>query len=135
MVYIMQPEYHVRLKILDESLLPEQITEQLGICPSKTWHKGDLVPNTSIRKRENGWEIESTLPKEVLPSEHIQHILSVIKPAYFQFQDYSQKYYCELSCAIYFDEERPDIFLDKNLMRQLADLNLNLDIDIYNVEC
>ena len=130
----MQPKYHVKLRILDEEMLPEEITEQTGISPSKIWYKNDLRPKTCIKEKESGWELESTLHKERLLAEHIVFLLSVIEPVYVQFQNCTQRYYSQLSCAIYFDDERPEICFDKNLIIQLADLNLNVDIDIYGIE-
>jgi hypothetical protein len=129
----MQPKHYVNIRILDEEVLPEQMTEEIGINPSKSWHKGDIRPKTCIKEKNNGWELQSCLAHEAPLVEHIDYLLSVIKPVHKQFQNLTQKYYAQLSCIVYFDEELPELSFDKYLLKQLTDLNLSLDIDIYNL--
>lgn len=129
----MLPEYHVSIIILDEDFLalPEEIIKQTGIQPSTTWHKGEVKHNTSMFYKDNGWELKSILPLSSPLADHVNSLLNTVNFAHQKFISFTSKYFSILSCAIYFDEQSPQIYFENELLKHLADLNLRLDIDIY----
>jgi hypothetical protein len=132
----MQPRFHVSLRVIDDEYtdLPEEITNQTGISPSETWRKGEVKLGTAIQYKDNGWELKSGLPLEASLVDHVNFLLSAVEPARKQLMSLTKKYYSVLACAVYFGEEHPEIYLDNNLLRQIADMNLRLDLDIYCIE-
>ena len=45
----------VSLRLMGDDLCISQITEILGVCPSKTWNKGDYIGNTGKRHTYTAW--------------------------------------------------------------------------------
>ena len=45
----------VSLRIMGEVFDIEKLTEQLGVLPSETWYKGDLIRNTGKRRTYTAW--------------------------------------------------------------------------------
>jgi len=127
----MRPKFHVSLKILDEIHLPESVTRDIGITPSRTWYKGDTRPKTLLIEKKNGWELKSALSEESSLSEHVNYLLSIMEPARKQLKEVTRKCYSLLACVIYVDEEMPEIHFDFDVIQRLADLNPRLDIDVY----
>ncbi|MEW6620618.1 MAG: DUF4279 domain-containing protein [bacterium] len=131
----MKYEFYVYMRITDSKYLslPEEITTTTNIQPTRIWHRGDLRPKTVIKEKENGWELQSKLPKEKPLREHVEHLLSSIEPSLELFKTITARYYTELSCAGYFSESEPfpEIHFDSDLVKRLAELNVNIDIDIY----
>jgi hypothetical protein len=129
----MQPRFHVSLRVIDDEYtdLPEEITNQTGISPSETWCKGELKPRTTMQYKDNGWELKSGLPLEASLADHVNFLLSAVGPAREQLMSFTKKYYSELACAVYFSEGSPEIHFDNDLLRQIAEMNLNIDLDIY----
>jgi hypothetical protein len=127
----MQPKSHLSLIIVDEDMNPKYVTFYTGISPSRVWNKGDLRPKTQLLEKDNGWELKSPLPVESPLVDHVNGLLSIIEPAKRKFREITESHYSLLSCAVYFGEERPEIYFDKNLLKKLSDLNLGLDIDLY----
>lgn len=132
----MQPKFHVSLIILDDKDvdLPEEVVKQTGISPSTSWHKGEVKPGTSMQYSDNGWELKSSLPLESSLVDHINFLLSAVRPVQEQLLSLTKKYYSILSCAIYFGEESPEVHLDNELLRQIGELNLKFDLDLYCIE-
>jgi hypothetical protein len=132
----MQPKFHVSLRIIDDEHtdLPEEIKKQTGISPSETWGKGEVKPGTTIQYKDNGWELKSGLPLEASLVDHVNFLLSAVAPARTQLMSLTKKYYSVLACAVYFGEECPEIHFDNDLLRQIADMNLRLDLDLYCIE-
>ena len=128
-----QPEFHVRLIIADEACSPAEITKQTGLVPSRTWHRGDNRPKTALVERDNGWQLESPLPKSSPLVQHFDYILSTIEPGCRQLKQFTKRHESVLACAVYFDdhEPMPEIHLDHTVIARLADLNLSVDIDLY----
>jgi hypothetical protein len=122
--------------LIDEEFfnLPEEVTRQIGVLPSETWHKGESRPVTNILHKDSGWELKSGLPLDAPLIDHINFLLSVVRPVREQFISLTDKYYSILTCAIYFGDESPEIHFDNELLKQIADLNLRLDLDLYATE-
>jgi hypothetical protein len=129
----MRPKFHVSLVILDEDEhdLPEEITRRTGILPSRTWRKGEVKAKTILKHKDNGWELKSSLPLESPLTEHINSLLATIEPMRQELKGFTSKHFSLLACAVYFDEETPELHLGNELISQLAMLNLSLDIDLY----
>jgi hypothetical protein len=128
-----QPEFHVRLIIADEACSPEEITRRTGLQPTKTWQRGEQRLKTSLVEKENGWELKSPLPKVAALLQHVDYILSTIEPCRSQLTEFTRNHESVLACAVYFDEQMPELYLDRGVIARLADLNVSVDIDLYDI--
>lgn len=129
----MRPKSYVALRIMDELLVPEDITKQTGLTASRVWYKGETRPKSSIIEKENGWELKSSLVEHRTLSDHLEHLLSVVAPVSSELYCFTSQYYSLVTCAVYFDEEAPEIYFSNEMVKRLANLNLYLDIDLYSV--
>jgi len=121
----MKFELHVEIEISCGVLHPDEITKFINIEPTGIY--------VDEKHGENTWKIISELPKDREFEDHVLCMLDVIEPALENFKTITSKYYTKLFCAIYRNEYFPSIYLNNEMLKKLADLNIHLDIDIYSL--
>lgn len=122
------------LRVLEFDCNPDSITEILKITPDKTWIKGDVINQKSILKYKfNGWELKSDVSENSDFETHLNDIISKVDENLNSFIEICNKYYSEISCAIYLDENdsMPSVHLSKKNIKLLNSLGLEIDFDIY----
>lgn len=111
---------------------PQDITDQLEIIPTKTWKMGDLIHSKgTIKRKHNGWVIESNLSKDNELEDHIKVLFKQFHPVWKRVQEISHKYDIEISCVIYTDGEVPSIHFDQEIINKSNQINAEIDIDLY----
>jgi hypothetical protein len=129
----MTSEISVSFNLTGLDFNPDDLTNKLGINPTKIWRIGDLIhPKTILKRKENGWSLQSQLDKNHLLEEHIKYILNQLESKRNFLQEICSKNYGELSCIIYaINKERPSIHLDQDIIKKVHQLNCEIDIDLY----
>ena len=129
----MLPEVRVEFCITGHELLPTQITQILGLPPSRTWIEGESIQGTKLCRKHNGWclalnAVEPTINLEV----PIRELLEVLLPKAEEIGEVciGRDLECELSCAITIDDETPIINLSPETVSDLGRLRAAIDIDI-----
>lgn len=111
---------------------PQNITDKLGIIPTKTWKIGDLVhPKATLKRQHNGWVINSKLGKNNDLEAHIKSLFEQLQPIWDIVQEIGHNYDAEISCVIYTEAEVPAIHLDKEIINKSHQINAEIDIDLY----
>jgi hypothetical protein len=142
--------------LITGSFSPSQISDSLSIIPSKTWKKGDLIyPKGKLKYKEDGWlieekfviedieadtqtsdEVEDSNDKEVayptIESLTLQ-LFDNLKPRWEKFKEYGKEYKTELSCVVYYSTQVPELHFSNKTIKLIAELNLNVDIDLYDL--
>lgn len=129
---MMESKIYVSFILVDVNLDVDDITKTLKIAPSRTWRTGDLVGKSIIRKKNSGWELQSSLPDTASFPEHIDNILEQLEPCMQDCQSFCLRYYAEISCVIEsYGGDRPEIHLNKDVMQLISKLNASIDVDLY----
>jgi hypothetical protein len=123
--------------ITGTDILPDQITQELGISPTRTWRLGDSIQETQLRRKHNGWcfsigKRESALDLEKPLVMLINHLLPYAQTISSLCEKHNLQ--SEISCAIYISDETPIINFSPETISHLAQLNSFLDIDIIQTE-
>jgi hypothetical protein len=130
----MKSEISVTFTLTGLNFKPDDITNKLGIIPTKTWLVGDLInPKTLLKRKENGWSLQSELELNNYELEdHLKNVLEKLHSQSNLLKELCLKNYGELSCIVYaIGEERPSIHLDQELIQKIHQLNCEIDIDLY----
>jgi len=128
----MEFEISVLFELRGSELEPEKITALLGIIPTKTWRVNDLVhPKAGVRRKSNGWSLKSQLDKSAELDEHIKSIFEELQPSWQSLVEICKQYDALISCAVYRYQQIPSIYFDKDIVRKTAELNAQIDVDIY----
>ncbi len=116
---------------------PEQITRVLNIGPSASVRKGDV----RIRDPEGVatpklyemsiWTYVSELPGSASFEEHVESILSKIRPVKAEFIELCRSSTAELGIEGTIYEPHVGVYLNANQVRECAELGLRIDISYY----
>lgn len=121
-----------------EDILPENITQLLDINPSKIYVKGKQMNSINPRiAKGNGWIIDSSLDKYAPFEDQMEALSDILEPKIDLLKPLCEKYYCEFSCAIFMrydnGESLPSIHLGSRYNKLTKELNIEFDIDLYNL--
>jgi hypothetical protein len=110
------------------------ISEVLGVQPTSVWRLGEpVVEGARNVHRTRAWKLVSPSdPLNTTPEQSIADLLSCF-PDPTAFGRLPPRGHVQVTCAIYAYKERPFVFLPAQLMGQLARINADLDVDIYDL--
>lgn len=117
----------------------EELEKLVEIPNCKLNLKGD-IRRPGVLYKKNTWSIKSDLIVKNEKDEYYliksineqcNYLLNIISPYKTIIKFLTNKYHGEFSIGIYNYDGRPGIHLNKNLLKEIVDLNLELDIDIY----
>lgn len=119
-----------------DDLTHDEITQSLKILPSKIYIKGQKKnPKFGALAKHNGWLFEVTTDRQEPFEYQLKKLLQVIEPKADIIGDFSNRYSCEISCAlfIYYDngESIPSVHINTEYSKIVSRLNLDIDFDIY----
>jgi Domain of unknown function (DUF4279) len=137
----MKHEVYLDFTIADfEDITHDEITQRLGINPKKIYIKGaKKYPESSVATfvKTNRWIMGSPLDEYSSFESQMIGILDIIESKIDLFKPICEKYYCEFSCAIFLrydnGESIPWIHLDSRYNRIVKELNIEFDIDLYQL--
>lgn len=125
-----ESKVYVRLKIISDVLTPEQISEIVGIKPTKFWRVGDRRGPSMIKEKSNGWLLESDLPPNAPLEIHVASLLTRLVPFAERIEALADENAVEFSCVVY-AKEAPSLNFEKSVLRQIVKIGASLDIDLY----
>ena len=128
----------VSLRIFSDTLSPEQVTEALGLPPTKTHHKGDPVsPRYKMPlRRQHGWILTSPFGGHPDLAAHLRWLLDLIEPKLVALNQLRSTCKIDLFCGFSSGNGQGGFTLDGPLLTRLAKLELNFGLDLYppNIE-
>lgn len=122
--------------VSETSTLEELITTLQGIEPTSTWMKGGVRRQTShgnVIWENSGFEIEPFPKTSGEVEDKIQAIVDILEPHTHQLAELATKAdHIELSIAYFgYTAQMWGIHLEPEVVRQLAELGVAIDIDLY----
>lgn len=133
----MDPKIRTEFQIVSKQLSPEEITDQLGIVPTRKLYLGDLIGGSQIRMKANIWCFSVCIQEETLnASDYLTPLVESLLPIKEKILKlYKNKQIsCVIECGLHIIEQTPILDLTPVLLLNIAELNANLDIDIILTE-
>ena len=129
-----QTEVKVHLSITHFECFPDEITQILGITPTRTWQRGTPIPKSKGGVRKvNGWSLESPLDSTRSPEEQVDAILNKVMPNAERFEKLPPKCELNLSCAIYaYDDSQRVFSFSSEAVKALAAIGAPISIAYYD---
>jgi hypothetical protein len=130
---------HAELSVYNFNCDPDEITSQIGMQPTTVVRKGDVKhPGTDgvgpLLHTQNWWIRKIKLPPRLNLEECLELSLETLQTYAENISIISRKYSGEL--AIYGNSRqatRPSLNVDASIVKKLASLGVDLDIDIYPI--
>lgn len=131
----MDAEVYAEFSLTGIDLNPEDVTSKVGIQPTKTWLKDELIsPKARIRYQQNGWRLRSQLESSNDLGEHFRAVLEQLKQGWQPLIELCSIYETEFCGVIYTSGDRPAIHFDREILTAVLQLNAEIDVDLYVLE-
>ncbi len=120
---------------------PDEVTISLGVQPTRTWRQGDPRGKTLLRHKSDGWELSTGY--EELDEENSIDMIKQIRSIFGRLQPHTSKLKemcarlkvdARVCCVMHIEgDDRPAIYFDRDIVKWLAELGADIDIDLYVV--
>ena len=118
--------------VADFECNPSEITKALELEPTEVTLKGQPLTNGRPRKRSS-WKVHSSLSREEpFQDAHLSNLVEKLLPKKQQIKEIASKFSVGINCVGYYKNVHPGFHLNKALIAQCAELNLDIDFDLYN---
>ena len=118
------------LNVSGDSLAPETVTEVTGLQPTKKWVAGEAIGRSTRRYQQNGWSIATK--RECTVDDAVNALLAILTPGWSRIVEATRDQYVELSIVVHANSFIPEIHINADQLRLLAEVNAHIDIDLYD---
>ena len=128
----MQEEVYIKLKFIEDDLVPEEITRLIGIAPAIAGRRGDLIRGRKLPIKEGLW----CCKRNIAPPWDIGDALDGLLPLIENNEELKQycrdfNIYVEFSIIMYLADNAPIVTLAPSLLRRIANAGAAINFDIY----
>ena len=123
------------LRIIGDALIPEEVTNLLGVEPTEAQHKGqELRGSTGISRtaRFGMWRLRAT---ETTPGDldaQVQEILAHLTNDIGIWNQLASQYEIDLYCGWFMEKENEGLGISASTLRELGARGIELSLDIYS---
>ncbi|MBK7206680.1 MAG: DUF4279 domain-containing protein [Elusimicrobia bacterium] len=110
------------------------LVEKLKTQPNKIWRMGDLIDKRALaRYKKNGISFCSNEKHSQKFDAQVESLVRILAPIKDTLEKLSRTCYSELSCVVHiYGDDRPAIHFNKETLLFFANLNADIDIDLYS---
>ena len=124
-------DIRVALIVYGAFVTENDIFKIIGESPSAAWRAGDNIQNTLIKRKEDGWRLDSKLPPENSLPDHLKNIIERI---YLRLDQFLELKPTSVRIAVAIDIyglDRPALQIDADIISKIAKIGAMLDIDLH----
>jgi len=132
---VSEPEISIRLELRSDRVDPDRITEALGLQPSQIWRRGDAWGRRPRPRPENGWVLATPYRATWDADEPLRQLLDWIEPSRASLAELTTggSVRGRLSIVGFQRDRGPSIYVDREVVRAIAQLGIDLNVDFYVV--
>ncbi len=123
------------LRVLGDSLVPEEVSALLGRPPSRMYCKGDPVAGKSgsdAAQPTGAWILDSGLSEKAELEDHIEALLSSLSNDSDEWESLLARFSATVHCSLFLDQYNEGLELSPRVSEALAERRLLIAFDIYS---
>ena len=124
-------EIKVRFILTGFECAPAEITERLGLDPSRTWMVGDPMLGGARVYKKNGWRLELIDDDASGVEALVEQLLQQLEPSGDAIAELALENYAEISCIVFATEYVPALHFSHKTLQRITQLGAEIDIDLY----
>jgi hypothetical protein len=127
------PRLRVSLRIRGDALDPDFLTQQLGVAPSFSARKGDLIARRGTERLQTTgvW----TYRLEVQPStelgDAIGHLLAVLPEDATLWEEITSSFTADVFCGVFLQDDNQSTVIQSEVLSTLGRRGLPLSFDLF----
>ncbi|MBU7008837.1 DUF4279 domain-containing protein [Phosphitispora fastidiosa] len=124
----------VEFRMLGENFNPELISDRLNLKPDEKWEKGEIIKNKDIRRKYSCWIISTGYEESLDVNNQLEQILGLIYDKKAILQEISKQFGLDYRFDVIINieaNEKPAIYLSKDVIGFANDINAEFDIDLF----
>jgi hypothetical protein len=113
---------------------PDEVSEKLGISPTKTWRFGESIQKTLASYKHDGWRLSTNEVETLDLDKQLKKIWDIIHPFNSKIINICEdlKLDAEIACSVDVEgDQYPALYFERESIKRIAELNAELDIDIF----
>lgn len=123
------------LRIYGDDLIPDEITNALGVSPTDSHTKGEIIPigksgRTRIPKI-GIWLLRASPREPADLSAQVHEILGQLTDSPAVWQDLTARYRVDLSCGLFLEQENEELEISAESLVALGSRGIGMALDIY----
>ena len=123
------------LRVIGDSLVPDDITRMLGTRPTKSQIKGQSLPTKTpdrsrIAKR-GSWHLSAAPSEPSNIDQQVKDLLEMLTDDLSVWDTLRNDYRVDMFCGLFMKEFNEGMTLSPGTLKLLADRGIDLDLDIY----
>lgn len=112
----------------------DEVTKKLGVTPSLTYKKGDIIPPRNSYRKETAWELSSDYQESCDVKEQMDQVMEPLKNQAFIINQIKEDY--KLECKFFIviimkNGDTPALYLDSEQIEFANGIKAEFDIDLY----
>lgn len=122
----------VGLRVVGDTLDPDEITRLLGIVPTGSARKGDVrrtAADREVTAQSGSWRLDADVPGDL--NTQIGSLLSELPSNPIIWRELTHDYECDVFCGLFMREGNEGVVLTPEVMSMLVVRGLRLGLDIY----
>lgn len=114
----------------------DDVTEKIEVTPTKTYKKGDLIPNrsTACYRKETSWDLGTGYQVSLDVNNQLQQIINKLQNKASIINEIKEAYSVECKFFIVVKIEQgntPALYLVKDIIKFAASIEAEFDVDLY----
>ncbi len=110
---------------------PAQITERVGVHPTKSSLEGSAIEQTPMVRKTSRWELHSRLETTATLEEHVVDVLNQLDDKRNAFKQLSVELGGVMELVGYFHAYYPGLTFERDVIKRIAGYSLSMDCDFY----
>jgi hypothetical protein len=115
---------------------PDDVTNRVGLAPSKTWRAGEQRGESLLRWEHDGWCLSTACEETIDLGAQIQDLLSRLLPVADLLVGVMDEFDldAEIACELSLQDQAPSIVLSPELLKNVLAVRAGIDIDLLAIE-
>lgn len=127
----------VSLRVLGDTLEPEEVSALLGRPPTRERRKGDKVPSKNGAGKETlaptgAWILDSPLSEKAEVEDHLEALLGPLSNDMDEWSNLTSGASVSILCSVFLDQYNEGFELSPRAAESLAERGLVIAFDIYS---
>ncbi len=125
-------EIGVAFLLHGENVSPEEITNLVGLQPTRTWRMGDSVQKTLLKHKKDGWLLGLPRKRTINFEEELCSLLDKVEPHRDNIIKARERLNLGslIRCVAYVSDQTPILGFSNKTINRMASLGADFDLDL-----